>query len=156
MFRNKISRSQTCLYSIFYQKRYRIYTTISRYRGHSAIVWHSTNFATVHSRVTEGGCLMEYKYKLLCQFSTDVGGTRFMTQTEPQQFTAGPHEVFLLICRNRIERQWLKSSWILEQWQTEKFKNMEWNSRAYLHNNQNWQYQQASELLSCLLLWPAV
>ena len=77
MFRNRISRSQTCLYSIFYQKRYRIYTTISRYRGHSAIVWHSTNFATVHSRVTEGGCLMEYKYKLLCQFSTAVGGTRW-------------------------------------------------------------------------------
>ena len=24
----------------------------------------------------KGGCLMEYKYKLLCQFSTTVGGTR--------------------------------------------------------------------------------
>ena len=46
----------------------------------------------------------------------------FMTQTEPQQFTAGPHEVFLLICRNRIERQWLKSSWILEKWVPSNFE----------------------------------
>ena len=43
-----------------------------------AIVWHSINFATVYSRVTEGGCgcWMEYECKLLCQFTTAVGGTR--------------------------------------------------------------------------------
>ena len=34
------------------------------------------NFTTVHSRVTVGGCSMEYKYKLLCQFTTTVGGAR--------------------------------------------------------------------------------
>ena len=52
----------------------------------------------------------------------------FMTQTEPQQFTAGPHEVFLLICRNRIERQWLKSSWILEKWVPSNFEKNNWRT----------------------------
>ena len=54
----------------------RIFTTTSRYRGHSAIVQHNTNFATVHSQVTVGGCSVEYEYKLLRQFTTTVGGTR--------------------------------------------------------------------------------
>jgi len=39
-------------------------------------VRHNTNLATVHSRVTVGGCWMEYEYKLLRQFTTTVGGTR--------------------------------------------------------------------------------
>ena len=29
-----------------------------------------------HSRVTVGGWSMEYEHKLLCQFTTTVGGTR--------------------------------------------------------------------------------
>ena len=45
-------------------------------RGYLALVRHNTNFATVHSRVTVGGCLVEYKYKLLGQFTKTVGGTR--------------------------------------------------------------------------------
>ena len=72
----KISMSQTWLYNISFQKSYRIFTITSRYRGHLALVCHNTNFATVHSRVTVGGCSVEYKYKLLCQFTKTVGGTR--------------------------------------------------------------------------------
>ena len=60
---------QTCLYNISYQ----IFTTTSRYSGHSAIVQHNTNFVTVHSQVTVGGCSVEYKYKLLRLFTTTVG-----------------------------------------------------------------------------------
>ena len=37
---------------------------------------HNTNLATIHSQVTIGSCLMEYEYKLLCQFTTTVGGTK--------------------------------------------------------------------------------
>ena len=48
---------------------YWILTTTSCYRGHSAIVQHNTNFATVHSRVTVGGCSVEYEYKLSHQFA---------------------------------------------------------------------------------------
>ena len=48
------------------------FTTTSRYRVHSATVQHNTNFATVHSQVTLGGCSVEYKYKLLRQFTTTV------------------------------------------------------------------------------------
>ena len=44
----------------------------SRYRGHSAIVRHNTNFATVHTQVTAGGCSVEYMNKLLCQFTSVV------------------------------------------------------------------------------------
>ena len=48
----------------------------SCYRGHLALVRHNTNLATVHCRVAVGGCSVEYKYKLLCQFTKTVGGTR--------------------------------------------------------------------------------
>ena len=64
IFMNKISMSQTCLYTISYQIATGFFTPTSHYRGHSAIVGHNTNLATVHSRVTVGGCLMEYEYKL--------------------------------------------------------------------------------------------
>ena len=97
MFINKISMSQTCLYSISYQKAmYRIFTTTSRYRGHSTIVRHNTNLATVY---TVGGWSVEYEYKLLHQFTVTVGGTRCQQshRAEPEQLTAGPHKVFLLI-----------------------------------------------------------
>ena len=33
------------------------------------MVWQSTNFATVQSRVTVGGSSVEYEYKFLCQFA---------------------------------------------------------------------------------------
>ena len=42
------------------------------YRGHSAIVRHNTNFTTVHTQVTIGGCSVEYMNKLLCQFTSVV------------------------------------------------------------------------------------
>ena len=42
------------------------------YRGHLALVQHNTNFTTVHSPVTVGGCSVKYKYKLLCQFACFV------------------------------------------------------------------------------------
>ena len=48
---------------------YQIFTTTNCYRGHSAIVWQSTNFATVQSRVTVGGSSVEYEYKFLCLFA---------------------------------------------------------------------------------------
>ena len=35
----------------FLQKYYQIFTTTSNYGRHWAIVWHNTNFATVHSQV---------------------------------------------------------------------------------------------------------
>ena len=50
----------------FLQKNYQIYTTTSYYRGQSVIIQHNTNFATVHSRVTEGGCSVEYECCLQC------------------------------------------------------------------------------------------
>ena len=49
-----------------------IITTTCHYRGHSAIVQPNTDFATVHSQVTEGGCSVEYEYKLLHQFAWAV------------------------------------------------------------------------------------
>ena len=51
----------------------------------SAIVQHKTNFATVHSQVTLGGCSVENEYKLLCQFTTTLGGTScylWLTQSQ--------------------------------------------------------------------------
>ena len=57
-------------------KSCRIFTTTCHYRRHLAIVRHNANFATVHSRVTVGGCSVEYEYKLLHQFTTTVGGIR--------------------------------------------------------------------------------
>ena len=65
------------LYNIFYQKGTGFFTTTSCYRGHSAIVQHNANFATVHSPVTVGDCSVEYEYKLLCQFTTMVVRTRW-------------------------------------------------------------------------------
>ena len=56
----------------FPTKSYSLFTTTSHYRGHSAIVQHNTNLATVHSRVTVGGCSVEYEYKLLRQFARVV------------------------------------------------------------------------------------
>ena len=60
----------------FLTKKLPDFTTTSHYRGYLAIVGHDTNLTTVHSHVTVGGCLMEYEYKLLRQFTTTVGGTR--------------------------------------------------------------------------------
>ena len=37
----------------FLPKSYQIFTTISHYRRHLAIIQHSTNFATVHSQGDE-------------------------------------------------------------------------------------------------------
>ena len=50
-----------------------------------AVVSHTTNFATVHSRVTVGSCSAEYEYKLLCQFTTTVGGTRYYLSLKQSQ-----------------------------------------------------------------------
>ena len=83
------------------------------------------NFATVHSRVSAGGCSVEYVHKLLRQFTT----------TEPEELTAGPHEALLLISRNRTERQWLKHYWILAKWVPSNFANKLWQTEnvAMLH-----------------------
>ena len=74
MFRNKIGRSQTNLYSIFYQKATGVLQHPVATEG-IWLVWHSTNLATVYSWVTVGNCLMEYEYKLLRQFTMTVGRT---------------------------------------------------------------------------------
>ena len=42
--------NKNCLYNIFYKKSYQIFTTISHYRGDSAIVWHKTDLVTNDSR----------------------------------------------------------------------------------------------------------
>ena len=47
---------------------HQIFTTTSRYERHLVIVRHNSKFATVHSRVTVGGCSMEFRV----QFSTSV------------------------------------------------------------------------------------
>ena len=47
----------------------------------------------------------------------------FMTYTEPEKLTAGPHEAFLLISWNRTERQWLKGYWILQKQVPSDFEN---------------------------------
>ena len=39
------------------------------------MIWHITNSATVHTRMTVGSCSAEYEYKLLCQFTATVEGT---------------------------------------------------------------------------------
>ena len=41
------------------QKATRVFTKTSHYRGHSAIVWHNTTLATLHSRVTVGCCSID-------------------------------------------------------------------------------------------------
>ena len=56
----------------FLPKATTIFITTSHYRRHLAIVWHNTNFATVHSRVIVGGCSVEYEYKFPCQFARIV------------------------------------------------------------------------------------
>ena len=90
MFMNTISMSQTRLYNISYQ---RIFTTISHYRGHLAIVQHNTNFATVHSQVTVGGCSVKYECKLLRQCTTMVGAT------EPEQLNVSLLTLLHTECR---------------------------------------------------------
>ena len=92
--------NKNCVYNIFYKKSYQIFTTVSHYRGDSAIVQHKTNFVTVRSRMTVGGCSVQYEYKLL--FTMMVGGTRcyLWLTTGTEQLTAGPHEAFLLISQN--------------------------------------------------------
>ena len=77
----------------FLTKSYRIFTTTSRYRGHLAIVQHNTNFATVHSQVTVGGCSVEYECKLLCQYTTTVGAT------EPEQLNVSLLTLLHTECR---------------------------------------------------------
>ena len=52
---------------------------------HSATVQHNTNFATVRSQVTLGGCSVDYEYKLLRQFTTTVGGTSCYLWLEQSQ-----------------------------------------------------------------------
>ena len=46
--------------------------TTNHYKVHLAIVRHNTNFATVHSGVTVGGCSVEYEYKLLQHGSSSI------------------------------------------------------------------------------------
>ena len=111
---NKISMSQTCLCSIFYQKATNFFPTTSRYRGHSAIVQHNSNLATVHSWVTVGGCSVEYNYKLVCQFTATVGGTRcYLWLNRARATHCRATQSILLISWSRTERQWLKGYWIL-------------------------------------------
>ena len=52
-FSTKVCHKLACVTST---KSYSTFTTTSHYREHSAIVQPNTNFATVHSRVTVGGC----------------------------------------------------------------------------------------------------
>ena len=95
----------------------------SHYREHSALVEHNTIFATVHSWATVGGYLVEYEHKLLCQFTTTGGGTRccLWLKKEPKQLR--PHEVFLLMSRNKTEQKWLKDYSILARWVPSNFTN---------------------------------
>ena len=51
MLMNKVSMSQTCLYSISYQNLTDFYSNQSLQRD-SAVVGHNTNLAIEHSRVT--------------------------------------------------------------------------------------------------------
>ena len=55
----------------------------------------------------------------------------FMTSTEPEQLTAGPHKAFLLISRNRTEQQWLKGYWILEERVPSNFANKLWRTGKF-------------------------
>ena len=41
------------------------FTITSHHRGIRLLVQHNTNFSTVHSQVTIGGCSVEYDYKLV-------------------------------------------------------------------------------------------
>ena len=69
---NKISMSKTCLYNFSYKKLPDIYNNQSLRRAFSYSSAYNTNFATVHSRVTVGGCSVEYEYNLLLQFARVV------------------------------------------------------------------------------------
>ena len=95
---NKICMSQTCLFNISSKKlpgfdQQKTVATEGYIPLYTSLAY-NTNFTTVHSWATVGSCLVQYEYKMLCQFT--------MT-----------HKVFLLISWNRTERQWLKSYWIL-------------------------------------------
>ena len=50
---------------MFPAKSYQISMTTSHYRGHSAGVLHSTDFATVYNRVRVSSCLVGFEFKLL-------------------------------------------------------------------------------------------
>ena len=98
MFMNKISMSQTWLHNFPKIKSYQIFTTTSRYRSHLAIVQHNSNFATVHIRVTVGGCLMQFEYNFLCQFTCAV--TRrilsvYQCSISSYDIATGPHKELL-------------------------------------------------------------
>ena len=68
MFMNKVSISQTCLYNFSYKKATRfLQQPVAKEGIHSAIVQHNTYCSAIHSRVTVGGCSMEYEYKVLYQ-----------------------------------------------------------------------------------------
>ena len=60
---------------------------------------------------------------------------QFIAETEPEQLTAGPHEVLLLISRNRIEQQWLKGCWILAKWVPSNFTNKLWRTEKKTKKN---------------------
>ena len=92
---------------------------------HSATVQYDTNFATVRSQVTLGGCSVDYEYKLLRQFTTTVGGTSCYLWLKQSQSNSlqGHTKRFLLISQNRTERQWLKGYWILEKPVPRDFEN---------------------------------
>ena len=66
---------------------------------------------------------MEYEHKLLCQFTTTGGRTRccLWLKKEPKQL--GPHEVFLLMSRNKTEQKWLKDYSILARRVPSNFTN---------------------------------
>ena len=55
-----------------------------------------------------------------------------MAVTEPEQLTAGLHEAFLLVSRNRTERQWLKGYCILTKRAPTNFTNKLWQTGKFL------------------------
>ena len=75
---------------------------------------------------------MEYKYKLLCQFSTTIGGTRSVYGLNRARGThnRATRSIFF-ISQNRTERQWLNATWILEKWVLSDFENKLWQTRIF-------------------------
>ena len=55
-----------------------------------AIVWRNINFATIHSGVTVGGCLVEHEDQLLRQFARVVAH-RMPYTSVISDIAAGPH-----------------------------------------------------------------
>ena len=73
MFINKLACHKLASIAFSTKKLPNFYNNQSLQRAFSCIVGHSTNLATLHSRVIVGNCSMEYEYKLLRQLTTTVG-----------------------------------------------------------------------------------